>query len=134
MREQVETLVKQHDELRTVADGYERELANAEPNLTALAKYRWTLARLVSTHLAMERLLFGRLAVQPETSAGRVMDEQLALATQLNDHVRNWTVEAIAGDWPAYGRTCRAMMSVMRAHLDKEERELYPLLLQAKAA
>ena len=57
-----ETLVRQHDELRALADSYERALARAEPDLTALAKHRWTLARLISAHPAMERLAFGRIA------------------------------------------------------------------------
>ncbi|MFD1610550.1 hemerythrin domain-containing protein [Sphingomonas tabacisoli] len=133
MKEQVEKLTHQHDELRALADSYEQALARPEPNLTTLAKHRWTLARLISAHLAVERLAFGRIA-NASDNVNRVMEEQRALAGQLDDHVRNWTVEAIAGDWPAYGRTCRAMMAVMRAHLDKEERELYPLLLQAGSA
>jgi hypothetical protein len=131
----LETLCRQHDELRALADTYENELKKPGPDLPALAKCRWMLARLVSGHLAYERLyLYGTLASRGDTSGLKLGERLDKLGARLSEHVRDWTPQMIADDWTGYGQASVALIKVLRAHMDEEERELYPRLLAAKAA
>jgi len=135
MKEHVETLCRQHEELRALADEYERELGKANADLAALSTCRWKLARLVSTHLAYERTyVLGALATRGMTATQRFSDDLKAVGDRLSGHVREWTPVAIADDWAGYGRACKALIDLLRAQMDSEEVALYPLLLKAKAA
>ena len=138
MNNHVETLCQQHAELRALASQYERELAKAAPDLPALAKCRWTLARLISAHLAYEGLhLYPALAAGGGHAAemGRVFAAEMAgLGAQLDDHVRKWTSDAILSDWVGFARSSKALMAALKARMDREEREAYPLARIAKAA
>ena len=138
MKEHLEALCRQHDELRELATQYERELDKAQPDTVALSKCRWTLARLVSSHLAYEEVhLYSALARHGgrAAEAGRKMaDEMVELGGLLQTHVREWTVGAIADDWDGYRRSSKMMIAVLRGRMDAEEAELYPLAVVAKAA
>lgn len=135
MKERVRTLCEQHDELRALADEYERELDKPEADLAALSGCRWKLARLVSNHLAYERMyLYGALRERGDRAGAKLGDELTGLGDRLSAHVRDWTPEAITSDWAGYGRASKALMKVLRAQMENEEAELYPLLLKAKAA
>lgn len=135
MKEHVEILCRQHDELRGLADDYERELDKPGADLAALAGCRWKLARLISTHLASERMyLYAALAKRGDQT-GEPLGKRLgSLADKLSAHVRNWTPASIADDWAGYGRASRELMKVLREQIAREESELYPLLLVAKTA
>jgi hypothetical protein len=56
------------------------------------------------------------------------------LGDQLSAHVRDWTASAIVADWTNYGQSSDALMKILRAHMDREESELYPLLLRVQTA
>jgi hypothetical protein len=134
----VETMCRQHDELRALASEYFRQLDRAAPDLQALSKCRWTLARLLSGHLAYEGAhLYPALSAQGGRSqhVGAAMGAEAAkLASTLQNHVREWTASAILNDWDAYRTTSRSLIEILVARLDAEEAELYPLALLAKAA
>lgn len=138
MNNHLETLCEQHAELRALAVRYEDELAMATPDPTALAKCRWTLARLISTHTAYERMhLYPVLEAVGGNAAelGRVYAaEMVDLGTQLENHVRKWTLDAILSDWVNYSQSTRALMATLKARMDREESEAYPLMIMAKAA
>jgi hypothetical protein len=135
MKVHVETLCRQHDELRRLADVYEQELKRPAPDLQALSKCRWTLARLVSGHLAYEKLhLYGTLADRGDTSGINLGERLNILGDRLSDHVRDWTLEMITSDWSGYVHASLELVAVLRAHMAEEEKELYPRLLAAKAA
>jgi hypothetical protein len=135
MKEQVQTLCEQHDELRALADEYEAELAKPAPDLAALSGCRWKLARLVSTHLAYERMyLYGTLHSRGDGSGAQLGAQLTALGDKLSAHVRDWTPAAITTDWRGYGKASKGLMTILRKHMDREESDLYPLLLKAKAA
>lgn len=134
----LETMLRQHDELRALADEYDRQLARPEPDLAALANCRWTLARLLSSHLAYEGAhLFPTLNSGSESArqvARRMSAAVVGLGEHLQNHVREWTPAAIADDWAGYCRTSSKMLGLLRDHMAAEEVDLYPLLLIAKAA
>lgn len=138
MKEHLDALCRQHDELRALATQYERELDKAQPDTTALSKCRWTLARLISTHLAYEGAhLYPALSRSggPAMETGRKMAAEMTeLGGRLQNHVREWTVGAIADDWARYRRSSKDLIAVLRARMDIEEAELYPLASVAKAA
>jgi hypothetical protein len=138
MKHHIETLCRQHAELRALAIQYELELAKPAPDLPALAKCRWTLARLISAHLAYEDAYlyptlerFGGRASELGRSISREMGD---LGTQLGDHVRKWTSDMILSDWTAFTRSSKALMAMLKARMDREENEAYPLIMAAKAA
>ena len=138
MKEHVESLCRQHDELRALASAYERELDKAQPDTTALSKCRWTLARLISSHLAYENAhlypALARSGGQAMETGRRMADEMSQLGGRLQAHVREWTVGAIADDWAGYCRSSKALIAVLRARMEAEEAELFPLSVVAKAA
>ena len=134
---EVQAMCAQHDSLREVAKLYRRELAKPGPDPRSLADCRWKLMRLVTGHLAYEGLhLYPALL----RSGGRDADTARQMATEieqlsgtLHDHVREWTTARIERDWPGYRRAADALIAQLVCRLDREEKDLYPLLL-AKAA
>lgn len=125
MKHQLQEMLRQHAELRALARDYERELARPTPDLPALAKCRWTLARLVSAHLAYERLhLYPALAGQGGRAAdiGRAFaGEMVDLGAQLGEHVRKWTSDLIVSDWAGFSRSSTALMMDLKTRMDREE-------------
>ena len=138
MKHHVETLCRQHEELRALAEDYEKELSRAQPDTMALSKCRWTLARLSSTHLAYEGAhlypALARAGGRPMETGRKMAAEMTELGARLQAHVREWTVGAIADDWPGYCRSAKSLIAVLRARMDAEEAELYPLAMVANAA
>lgn len=138
MQNHVEIMRRQHEELLALGTQYERELAKDAPDLAALAKCRWTLARLVSAHLAYEAAhLYPSLerAGGRSSEVGRAMSAEMAeIGAQLGDHVRKWTSDAIVRDWATFASTSKALMAALRARIEREDRDLYPLAEMAKAA
>jgi hemerythrin-like domain-containing protein len=138
MKEHIETLCRQHEELRALANDYERELDKPQPDTTALSKCRWTLARLISAHLAYEGAhlypALARTGGRAMESGRKMASEMTELGGRLQNHVREWTVSAIADDWNGYRRSSKDLIAVLRARMDAEEADLYPLAVVAKAA
>ena len=137
MKKQVETMRRQHDELRALAAKYEYELDRTVPDLPAHAKCRWMLARLVSVHLAYEAVLYPEVAGQPGHPgeiARRMAADVADLGERLQDHVREWTPCTIADDWARYRSSSRELMTALRHQMESEERDLYPLASIAKTA
>ena len=138
MKEHLEALCRQHDELRALASQYECELAKAEPDTSALSKCRWTLARLISSHLAYEGAhlypALSRSGGRAAEASRKMAAEITELAGCLQNHVREWTVGAIADDWAGYRRSSTDLIAVLRARMDAEESQLYPFAAMANAA
>jgi hypothetical protein len=135
---EVQTMCAQHDSLREVANFYRLELAKPRPDARSLADCRWKLIRLVTGHLAYEGLhLYPALF----KSGGKEADTARQMATEieqltgaLHDHVREWTVTRIESDWTGYRRAAELLIATLVSRIDREEKDLYPLLLVAKAA
>lgn len=137
MISQVETLCRQHDALRGVVADYATQLARDEPDLAALSACRWTLTRLVTMHLAYEdRHLYSALPACGEHAAAlgeRMNAEHGTLSRDYMAHVREWTASAIMDDWAGFRRDASGLLSVLSKRMDREEKELYPLLLVKSA-
>ena len=135
---EVQTMCAQHDALREVANLYRQHLAQPGPDARSLADCRWKLIRLVTGHLAYEGLhLYPALyqAGGRDAAIARQMAleiEQLSCALQC--HVRDWTSVRIEAEWLAYREAATALIETLERRLDREESDLYPLLMVAKAA
>ena len=135
---EIQAMCAQHDALREVAGQYRLELAKPAPEARSLADCRWKLMRLVTGHLAYEGLhLYSAL----HQAGGRYAETARQMAVEieqlsgdLQNHVREWTVTRIESDWPGYRRAAEALVETLVRRLDREEKDLYPLLLVAKAA
>ena len=135
MNHHVESLCRQHDELRALAGVYEQELGRAAPDFPALARCRWTLTRLVLAHLAYERLyLYGTLSRWGDTTGLKLGEQLNELGDRLDAHVRNWTPKMIENDWLSYVAASRQLIQLLSRQMELEEKTLYPRLLLAKAA
>lgn len=135
---EVQAMCAQHDQLRDVASLYRLELAKPGPDPRSLADCRWKLMRLVTGHLAYEGL---HLYPALYAAGGRNADIARQMATEieqlsgaLQNHVREWTVTRIDSDWPGYRRAAGALIDTLVLRIDREEKDIYPLLLVAKAA
>lgn len=136
MHGHLETMLTQHRELRALADMYHGELDRPVPDLAALGKCRWTLARLLSAHLAFEAThLYPALQrIGAGATGQRFASETGHMADALGQHVRDWTVASIETDWNGYRRATKKVVNRMCARMDVEERELHVLLRGARAA
>lgn len=138
MNNHLETMLAQHRELRGLAENYVRELGKSEPDLAQLGKCRWTLARLVSAHIAFESShlypALKRLGPTAAANGEKSASEIGQLMEALGAHVRDWTISAIEADWAGYGKTSRALVSRLCTRMDEEETQLYPLIAEAKTA
>lgn len=139
----VEKLKNEHAELRRVADELNRLVAGMTPcDPGALARCRWQLARLVIQHLAGEdREIYSRPhdpASPLGITASRLKDELGGLYSTFHLHIATWSGEAAIRDWKAYRAETRSLLKTLADRIDREERDLYPLVeageSRAKAA
>ena len=132
-------LKDEHVALARVADELGRLIAGDAPSdPAALAACRWKLARLVTQHLANEdRQIYSRL-YDPTSRLGssvkRLADELGGLYASFQQHITRWTGEAVRADWHGYRGETRALIRALHDRIDREERELYPLVEAAEAS
>ena len=102
-----------------------------------LAASRWRLARMLLQHLALEeRAVYRPLERDPRPQVvmlaygfRRELDTSYARYEQ---HMAEWTRERIEAQWPAYVSAVRHMADFLLERLDREERELFPLVNEAQ--
>lgn len=130
----VQKLIADHGSLRSHGEtliGFTADLRPADT--TKLQDIRWTLTREAHQHLILdERYVQLPLENDPVAAVREKAAEMRQDAEQFRDHwtrhIGQWTVEMIETNWRAYGRSVRELVGRMNARLDREERELYPLL------
>ncbi len=129
-------LLREHDKLRTIGADLAVLVSSSEPcDLDELVQKRCEMTRMVHQHLAYEeRQLFRRLRNDPDPASRRAVDdcatgiEQLHVAYKA--HVAMWTVKEIAARWPDFQKAVKMLIIGMRMKLDREERELFPLVAE----
>jgi hypothetical protein len=135
---EVKLMCAQHDELRALAADYAEQLARPAPDLVALAGCRWKLIRLVTVHLAYEDKHLYAILAGTDAPAVAIVDRMATelghLYASFQNHVREWTSAAIAIDWHGYRRETEALLDALCSRMDREEKDLYPLIAIAKAA
>jgi hypothetical protein len=102
------------------------------PSREVLNRARWTLSRAsLSRRMLWTRILCDISPNGDQRARGdlqRLQQIDMRLLRDSTEHVARWTAEAIAGDWPGYGRASAQMRSKMMEALEAEQRLLYPLL------
>jgi hypothetical protein len=130
----LERLRNQHDLLRAFAHDLLGLLGSdraADPE--ALAASRWRLSRMLLQHLALEeRHVYRPLERDPRADVNMIAHgfsrELEDSFTRYQEHMHHWTPEAILEDWPTYRRAAGHLLQFLLERLDREERELYPLI------
>lgn len=103
------------------------------PEADELFKVRNELSSTLIGHLKTEDwLLYPRLLANADpTVAGTALafsDEMGGLADAYRAYVNKWTAISIAFDWGAYCEETRAIIEALTNRINRENRDLYPLL------
>lgn len=113
--------------------------SDVPPDPAALAACRWNLARLVTTHLALEdKHVYLPLEAQrgtPASAVARRLRRELGdLYAAFQRHISEWPGEALVRDWAGYRRAADALLVALKGRIEREEADLYPLLAQIPRA
>ena len=110
------------------------------PPAVELFELRAKLARALIGHLKSEDwLLYPRLLESKDPNVAetaRLFVEKMGgLAAAFTDYSRQWSAKAIETDWQAYCQATTEIVTALRTRIEREDRELYPLIeAVAKAA
>lgn len=126
----IERFLCEHDRVRDAACHIEVFLeAPTAPVDPAFARFRWTLARELATHLATERGAYPAVRSQVRGDAiYRGIDH--ALDQDLARHAADWSIARIEAEWAGYRREARLLLRRLRRRMTYEETVLFPLLAQ----
>jgi len=120
--------VEDHDRLRSIIAEFDRHLKSSQaPTDVAFARLRWTLARQVAVHVALERRalpdMFARTAT-PDLYRGLDHD----LDCELNRQMTEWTASAIEASWAEYRSITANLLARLRRRMVFEEKKIFPAL------
>ena len=103
------------------------------PSLDELNDARWRFSRtLLRTLTLKDRMVYPRLRLHADPAA-RAVAERFCQATAADyakfaAHTRQFPPDAVVRDWRAYAVAVRLRTAEVIDRLDREERELFPLL------
>lgn len=133
-------LRRDHLELARLAGELLNRTGTAElTDAGGLGRCRWQLARALTRHLALEDAhVYARLDADPRPGvaaiARRYKSELCHLSDQFNDHMAQWTGDAIARDWAGYCRAVEVLLTALKTRVECEDKELYPLVAPKERA
>lgn len=126
----------QHEQISLTA----RQLAQATSNSSipqSVAALRWSLARQLIAHLALEdRILYPAMQQSQDLTArktaAQLQSETGALADRFTRYMADWSDDRIAREWPAFCAETRLILAALAERVDRENRTLYPLADQQR--
>jgi hypothetical protein len=100
---------------------------------------RYQLTSILIGHLKDEDwLLYPRLLSSADAqiagTARSFIKELGGLATAYIAHCDKWNADAIGADWPGYCSDSRGLINALTNRIQREDRELYPLLVRLDRA
>lgn len=103
------------------------------PSQLELFELRRSLSSTLIAHLKAEDwVLYPRLLASDDeavASVARTFNEEMGgLAGAFVAYSDKWAANAIAADWAGYCRESRAIIDALSCRINRENRELYPLL------
>lgn len=123
--------------MRAAADALVEAVASPHPvDAHTLEELRWNLARESLQHLSLEERQV-QTPLEQHADAGiraialRFREDAEAFSTQFRTHVSDWPADTIPAKWASYGRSVRKLVARLHDRLDREERELYPLVARS---
>lgn len=129
----IETYRAEHRRLESLIDELEFLLTqDSPPEPLGFLHFRRDFGRLLTQHLKREDwLLYPKLrsSQRPELRelATRFSDELGGLEDRFAAYGRQWTTTRIGEDWPGYRAATGPLLRDLRARIQREETELYPL-------
>ncbi|PAL20149.1 hemerythrin domain-containing protein [Sphingopyxis sp. GW247-27LB] len=107
--------------------------ASAAPPSTEIEPIRAQLRDTLTRHLKCEDwALYPRLRAAGETDAARLArdfaDAMGHVADDYDAYDRRWPPARVAAEWPAFRAESRAMLAALDERMERENRELYPLV------
>ena len=133
-------LVADHGRLRAHGDALVAAVASLQPSDAArLQDLRWALTREAHQHLILdERYVLVPLEGHPSPAVRQKTAEMRQDAGHFQayctSHIADWSSDRVETNWRSYGLAVRRLVSRMNGRLDREERELYPLLCSGELA
>jgi hypothetical protein len=133
-------LMEGHARLRAVFD--DLETITTSPLLGSrevLAEIRWRVVREMLPHLALDdRHVLGPLSESSNprhaSTAHRFTKDLEGIYALFRRHVARWDGQAYEQDWAAYCRSVHKVIAAFRERMDREEKELYPLIADMEVA
>ncbi|WP_109809078.1 hemerythrin domain-containing protein [Sphingosinithalassobacter portus] len=107
-----------------------------QPSIAQLNDARWRFTRTLLRTLTMkERIVYPRLRLHPDPKAreiARRFSESTAVDYErFANHTKRFPPETVIDHWPAYAAAVRLRTAEMHERMDREERDLFPLLENA---
>ncbi len=133
-------LLNEHNQLRRMGRQLGRLIAEPRPpEQVGLFEVRREFASLLVAHLKNEDwVLYPRLLASKDRSiaatARQFIDELGGLSDAYARHTRSWTAFTIAADWEGYCRDTALLIAALDERIEREDRELYPLMQQVDQA
>lgn len=129
----IERLQQEHRDLTVLAASLRDGLRSLVPDLEALTRYRWELAKMMMQHLAFEdRNLYRPLEAHPDSAVAEVALRFKAHLTSTQAdyeaHTAQWTGPAMKDDWRGYCSASIRQLRVLDERIQREEAELFPLI------
>jgi len=131
------TMLQDHEKLRQCAARLRALIDAAQPcDMAELAAVRWDLGSTMMRHLAYEdRHLYSKFEQDPRpTIKATGQAFQAELRSQFGayaEHAKGWTPDRIVADWANYRTAVTGFLAMLMARIDREERDLYPLVGEA---
>ncbi len=102
------------------------------PDHAALAAARWRLSNASFHRRTLSARIIQFLGRRTEIGASEAICAMRSADGQMMqrsaEHVRDWTVQAITGDWEGYCRASREIRAHMTNYLSLEREVMFPLL------
>jgi len=133
-------LRREHAQLLEIIGRLSLVIAEPRPSAAAnLHALRNELASALIRHLKGEDwVLYPRLLASPDASVQRTArtfnDEMGGLAHAYNAYAHKWTATSIEADWAGYCEDTRAIIEALTQRINREDRELYPLVRSVEKA
>ncbi|MBJ7500442.1 MAG: hemerythrin domain-containing protein [Sphingopyxis sp.] len=137
---EIERLRAEHSALVALARVVTELIRAPEPSkLTELASARALLRETLVRHLKCEDwILYPRLRATGDRELMHVTREfELEMGDLAAEYVaydEQWTAARVAAHWPEFRRETVAIFSMLATRVEREERELYPLVDKLYAA
>lgn len=119
-------LLEDHRRIGLIVDHIDSVLnTNCPVDISQLAQLRWTLARELLQHIAIE----DRFLAGSPRSGGMVLSRVQRL---LCDHHARWTGDRIVSGWAEYRIAASGLLAAVRARINHEEMDIFPQIERSR--
>tara|TARA_R110000868_G_scaffold101151_5_gene278515 strand:- start:596 stop:1003 length:408 start_codon:yes stop_codon:yes gene_type:complete len=125
-------LNQDHDDLRRLTREFARAMNAANPDMADISRRRIAFSQLFRQYLIRKQELVATVrlkttSVQVENTLRAHADGTRDLFLLYNAHIKVWTPDRIAGDWPGYRTAVLSLQRQLNERLEWEETTLHPL-------